>query len=92
MIDRVSWEIRICDLCRKDESELDQKLVGVMENGQWVGGFSREKARKSKEIRAEWEQEILRPCIVFRADMDEVVICEEHLKEILCKKDELIGS
>ena len=88
MIDQVFWDVRICDLCRKDESLLQPKLVGIMENWNWVGGFSQEKLHKAKKIRAEWEKEIMAPCIVFQADMEEVVICERHLTEVIAKKRE----
>jgi len=91
MIDQAFWKIGICDLCRKDDSLLQPRLVGIMENGLWVNGFSREKVRKAREIRAEWEKEITCPCIVFQADMDEVVICEKHLEEIVSKKNDYIS-
>jgi len=73
-------------LCRKDESLLEPKLMGIMENGLWVDGYSPEKVRKAKEIRAEWERSLICPCVVFQADMDEVVICEKHLTELMAKK------
>lgn len=88
MIDQAFWQIRICDLCSKDDSLLQPRLAGIMENGYWVDGFTLEKARKANEIRAKWEQEIACPCIVFQADMEEVVICEKHLTEIISKKTE----
>lgn len=92
MIDQAFWKMGICDLCRKDESLLEPRLVGIMENGKWVDGFSQEKVHKAKEIRAKWEQEITCPCVVFQADMEEVVICEKHLKEIVSKKAEFLGE
>jgi len=90
MIDRSFWKVGLCDECRKDESLLEPRLVGVMEDGQWVGGYTQENLRKAREIRAKWEQEITCPCIVFTADCDEVVICEKHLAEIVAKKSEFI--
>lgn len=62
-----------------------------MENGLWVKPFTQEKLLKAKELRIKWEEEIICPCIVFQADMDEVVICEKHLAEIMSKKDKFIG-
>src|ERR1700727_1691372 len=92
MIDQAFWQERICDLCRKDESLLQPRLVGIMENGLWVDGYSQEKVRKAKEIRAVWEKEITCPCIVFQSDMEEVVICEKHLAEVVSKRHEYIGT
>lgn len=92
MIDRIFWKIGLCDLCRKDESLLEPRLVGIMEKGSWVNGFSKDQVQKAKEIRAEWEQEISCPCIVFQADMEEVVICEKHLLESMSKKAEFLGK
>lgn len=92
MIDQAFWKIDICDLCRKDESLLKPRLVGIMENGLWVDGFSEEKVRKARVICAEWEKEISCTCIIFKADMEEVVICEKHLQEIVSKKYEYIGT
>ena len=90
MIDKVFWKIRICDLCRKDESLLQPQLAGIMEKGYWVNGFSQDNVRKAKEIRAKWEEEIACPCIVFNADVDEVVICEKHLAEVIARKSEYV--
>jgi hypothetical protein len=91
MIDQAFWKIGICDLCRKDESLLQPRLIGIMENCRWVGGYSKEKVDKAREIRANWEKEITCPCIVFQADIDEVVICEKHLAEIMSKKQEFLN-
>jgi hypothetical protein len=89
MIDAAYWMMRLCDVCRKDESVLQSRLVGIMENGHWVGKYTKEKVQAARSLRAEWEQEIARPCLVFKTDMDEVVICEKHLLELLDKKKEL---
>ncbi len=90
MIQNYYWVVRMCDLCRKDESLLQPRLAGVMENGNWVGGFTQDNLQKAKKIRAEWEQEISCPCVVFHADMEEVVICEKHLAEVIARKNEFI--
>jgi hypothetical protein len=92
MISLVQWKIRICDICSKDESLLQSRIVGLMENGDWVDGYSKEKSDKVSALRGEWEREITKPCLVFDADMDEVVICEDHLLELLAKKNEQIES
>lgn len=91
MIDGVFWKVEVCDLCRKDESKLQPKLIGIMEDGRWVGGFTKEKSEKAKEIRWKWEEEISCPCIHFYADCDEVVICEKHLFQILARRDDELG-
>ena len=90
MIDQAFWKFGLCDLCRQDDTLLQPRLIGIMENGNWVGGFSQENLRKAKEIRARWEGELHCPCIVLKADMEEVVICEKHLNEVLSKKSEFI--
>ena len=77
-------------MCRQDQSSLEPRLAGIMENGRWVGGFTLEKCARAKEIRAKWEEEISCPCIVFISDMEEVVICEKHLAEFVAKKEEFI--
>jgi hypothetical protein len=89
MIDKAFWQIRVCDLCFQDQSALEPRLKGIMENGYWVDGFSLEKAIKAREIRAVWYEEISCPCLVLKADMEEVVICEKHLAEAVAKKSEL---
>lgn len=91
MIDLAFWKLGICDLCRKDESLLEPRLAGIMENGRWVKGCSHEKVKKAKEIRAKWEEEITCPCLVFHADMEEVIICEKHLAEIVAQKSKFLG-
>lgn len=84
MIDQVFWQDEICDLCRKDESLLQFRLAGI--------GFSLEKSKQAREIWAQWEQEIICPCVVFRADMESIIICEKHLLEILSKKKDVFKN
>ena len=90
MIDQAFWKIGCCDLCLKDRSLLEPRLVGIMEKGQWVGELTKEKTEKASKIFKEWYEEITCPCIVLQADMEEVVICEKHLNEIISKKAEYI--
>lgn len=89
MIDGFCWKIQLCDLCLKDKdllNELEKRLIGIMENGQWVDGFSDEKAKACNVIRGQWEKEITCPCLVIWADMEHISICERHLKEAIDEK------
>ena len=90
MIDQIFWKMGICDLCRKNDSLLKPMLVGIRESGNWVGGYSVEKAIKVKDIYSQWHKMIECPCIVIYAEMEKVTICEKHLAEVIAKKDEFI--
>ena len=75
----------LCDVCRCETSEIDRRLLAanVMDKGNWIGGFTREKCEVAKSIRAIWEGEITCRCLVLRADMEEIKLCSRHLKEIV---------
>ena len=92
MIDQMFWSYEICDICRKDQTLLEPRLAGIMEDGKWVDGFSQEKVDKAKEIMYQWEKEITCPCITFWADMEKVIICEKHLAEIVAQKDDFLNG
>jgi len=92
MIDRIFWKIEVCDLCRKNDSSLKPLLAGILENGNWIGGYSVEKAIKVRDICSQWCKTIECPCIVICTDTEQVFICERHLTEIIAKKDENLNG
>lgn len=91
MLDLASWQNRICDVCRKDES-LQPRFDGIMEQGLWIDGFSEEKSRKVTEILGKWERELTCPCVVFQKEIEEFVICEKHLAEIVSNKSKYMNQ
>ena len=77
----------ICDYCGLPRvSELAESKVepGVMENGYWVGGYTKEKSVKWREaLDLAWD-ELTKPCIQFETtDCDGGVVCLECLGRFL---------
>lgn len=84
MIDNFGWAKRICDLCQKSpELQPDLSEMKINEDGR----YAENQHEKLHSIWRQWEEKMTHDCLVIHADMDEIVICRQHLHEILQLRD-----
>lgn len=81
----------LCDRCGQPRvSEVARTIdpFPMGEDGQWIGGFTREKRDRWKIALAAADAALRKPCVQFYIDCENGVLCKDCLLSFVQKIDE----